>query len=43
LRDGRSETTADASLGELTGRGYAINLHMADDLETHTSCGDIGS
>jgi hypothetical protein len=44
LRDGRSETTVDASLDELTGGGYAINLHMAnDDLETQTSCGDIGS
>jgi Cu/Zn superoxide dismutase len=41
--DGQSDTTVEASLEELQEEPYAINLHMsADDLETYTSCGDIG-
>jgi Cu/Zn superoxide dismutase len=40
--DGRSESTVDVSLDDLTGADYAINLHMSDDdLTTYTSCGDI--
>jgi hypothetical protein len=40
--DGRSETTVDASLDDLTGGTYAINLHMSDaELTTYTSCGNI--
>jgi hypothetical protein len=41
---GRSESTVDVSLDELTAGDYAINLHMSDaDLETYTSCGNIES
>ena len=41
--DGSSETTVAPSVDELTSGEYAINLHMSDeDLETYTSCGDIG-
>ena len=40
--DGRSESTVDVSLDDLTAADYAINLHMSDDdLTTYTSCGDI--
>jgi hypothetical protein len=41
---GRSESTVDVSLDELTTGTYAINLHRSDaDLETYTSCGNIES
>jgi hypothetical protein len=39
---GRSESTVDVSLDDLTSGTYAINLHMSDtDLQTYTSCGNI--
>jgi hypothetical protein len=41
--DGSSDTTVEATLEELQDEDYAINLHMSGtDLETYTSCGDIG-
>jgi len=41
--DGSSETTVEISVDDLMSGDYAINLHMsADDLETYTSCGNIG-
>ena len=43
VENGSSETTVAPSVDELTSGEYAINLHMSDeDLETYTSCGDIG-
>jgi hypothetical protein len=39
---GRSESTVDVSLDDLTSGTYAINVHMSDaDLATYTSCGNI--
>jgi hypothetical protein len=39
---GRSESTVDVSLDDLTSGTYAINLHMSnEDLATYTSCGNI--
>lgn len=41
--DGKSTSTVAASLDDLKGKAYAINLHMSEsDLETYVSCGDIG-
>jgi Cu/Zn superoxide dismutase len=42
VADGRSDTTVDTTLEDLTSEPYAINLHMSDDdLTTYTSCGNI--
>jgi len=41
--DGKSTSTVQASLDDLKGQAYAINVHMSEsDLMTYVSCGDIG-
>jgi hypothetical protein len=41
--DGRSETTVQASLEELTGGGAAINVHKSEaEVQSYIACGDIG-
>ncbi len=40
--DGKSETTVQVSMAELTGSPYAINIHKSGaEVATYVSCGDI--
>jgi hypothetical protein len=40
--DGKSETTVDISLANLTSGDYAINAHLSvEDIATYVACGDI--
>ncbi len=42
IKDGKSETTVNASLSELTRENYAINVHKsASELTTYVACGDL--
>ncbi len=42
IKDGKSETTVNASLSELTSETYAINVHKsASELTTYVACGDL--
>lgn len=42
IKDGKSETTVNASLSELTSEPYAINVHKsASELTTYVACGDL--
>lgn len=42
IKDGKSETTVNASLSELTSENYAINVHKsASELTTYVACGDL--
>lgn len=42
VKDGKSETTVDASLTDLLSGKYAINVHKsAADLATYVVCGDL--
>lgn len=42
IKDGKSETTVNASLSELTSGNYAINVHKsASELTTYVVCGDL--
>ncbi len=42
VKDGKSETTIDASLSDLLSGKYAINVHKsAADLATYVVCGDL--
>ena len=41
MAGGASVTTVDATLASLSGGGFAINLHTADDASVYSSCGDI--
>lgn len=44
VKDGRSTTEVNASLEELIGGGYAINVHKSDaEIETYVACGEISS
>ena len=41
--DGMSTSTVSASLDDLKGKAYAVNVHKSEsDLQTYVSCGDIG-
>ena len=41
--EGKSETTIDVSLDQLTGGGFAINLHKSQqEIGVYTACGNIG-
>lgn len=41
--DGKSETTVDVGLAELTGGGFAINLHKSQqEIGVYVACGNIG-
>lgn len=42
VEDGTSETTVDASIGDLVSEQSAINVHKsAEEIETYVACGDI--
>ncbi|MDQ3777625.1 MAG: hypothetical protein M3310_01975 [Actinomycetota bacterium] len=44
VADGRSTTEVNASLDELLGGGFAINVHKSDaEIETYVACGEISS
>ena len=41
--DGKSTSTVSATLDELKGKAYAVNVHKSDaDLQTYVACGDVG-
>ncbi|MEA2532017.1 MAG: hypothetical protein QOG89_3661, partial [Thermomicrobiales bacterium] len=41
--NGKSETTVDVGMAELTGGGFAINLHKSQqEIGVYTACGNIG-
>jgi hypothetical protein len=41
--DGKSDTTVDVGLAELTGGGFAINLHKSQqEIGVYVACGNIG-
>ena len=42
VKDGKSDTTVNASLSELTSEAYAINVHKSpSELTTYVACGDL--
>jgi hypothetical protein len=42
VKNGKSETTVNAKLSDLTTGDFAINVHKSEkDLSTHVACGDI--
>jgi hypothetical protein len=42
-KDGKSDTTVDVGLTELTGGGFAINLHKSkQEIGVYIACGNIG-
>ena len=41
-KNGKSETTIDAKLSDLTAGDYAINVHKSEaEISTYVACGDI--
>ncbi len=42
VENGKSETTIDAKLSDLTAGDFAINVHKSDkEISTYVACGDI--
>jgi hypothetical protein len=42
VKNGKSETTVDAKLSDLTSGDFAINVHKSEmDMSTYVACGDI--
>ena len=42
VKNGKSETTVDAKLGDLTAGDFAINVHKSEkEISTYVACGDI--
>ena len=42
VKNGKSGTTVDAKLGDLTAGGFAINVHKSEkEISTYVACGDI--
>lgn len=42
VKNGKSETTIDAKLSDLTAGDYAINVHKSEaEISTYVACGDI--
>jgi hypothetical protein len=44
VKSGKSASTVDATLADLTSGGFAINVHMSSaQIQTYVACGDIGT